>query len=87
MKNGTDNTRIAGQNKNAATSQDLASYKQAMTARNWVVMKPMPDQFLFSMIHTALTHWGRYKMANIFQTTFSNAFSSLKMFQLRLKFH
>ena len=31
-----------------------------------------------------LTHQGRSKMADIFQTTFSNAFSWMKMFQLRL---
>ena len=34
-----------------------------------------------------LTHWGRDKMAAIFQTTFSNAFSWMKMYQFRLKFH
>ena len=34
-----------------------------------------------------LTHWGRDKMAAIFQTTFSNAFSWMKMFKFRLRFH
>ena len=34
-----------------------------------------------------LTDWGRDKMADIFQTTFSNAFSLLKMWQFRLRFH
>ena len=34
-----------------------------------------------------LTHWGRDKMAAFSQTTFSNAFSSIKMFELRIKFH
>ena len=33
------------------------------------------------------THWGREEMNNISQTTFSNAFSSMKMFEFRLKFH
>ena len=32
-----------------------------------------------------LTHWG--KMATIFQTTYSNAFSWMKMYKLRLRFH
>ena len=32
-----------------------------------------------------LTHWGRDKMAAIFQTTFSNAFTWMKMFEFRLK--
>ena len=34
----------------------------------------------------SLAHWGRHKMAAISQTTFSNAFSSMKMFEFRLKF-
>ena len=34
-----------------------------------------------------LPHWGRDKMADISQTTFSNVFSSMKMFEFRLKFH
>ena len=34
-----------------------------------------------------LTHWGRDKIAAIFQTRVSNAFSSMKMFEFRLKFH
>ena len=34
-----------------------------------------------------LTHWGRDKMAAFSQTTFSNAFSSMKMFEFRLQFH
>ena len=34
-----------------------------------------------------ITHWGRDKMAAIFQTTFSNAFSWIKMYELWLKFH
>ena len=34
-----------------------------------------------------LTHWGRDKMAGIFQTTFSIAFSWMKMYEYRLRFH
>ena len=34
-----------------------------------------------------LTHWGRDKMEAISQTTFSNAFSWMKMFEYWLKFH
>ena len=33
-----------------------------------------------------LTHWGRDKMAAIFQTTFSNVFSWMKMYEFRLIF-
>ena len=34
-----------------------------------------------------LTHWGRDKMATIFQTAFSYGFSSMKMHKFRLRFH
>ena len=40
----------------------------------------MPHIFL-------LTHWGRDKMAAISQTTLSNAFSWMKMYEFRLTFH
>ena len=35
----------------------------------------------------SLTHWGWDKMAAIFQTTFSNAFSWRKIYELWLRFH
>ena len=38
-------------------------------------------------MHFCLTHWGRDKMADISQTTFSNVFSSMKVYEFRLKFH
>ena len=34
-----------------------------------------------------LAHWGRDKMDAIFQITFLNAFSWMKMYEFRLKFH
>ena len=34
-----------------------------------------------------LTHWGRDKMADIFQTAFPNAFSWMKMYKFQLRFH
>ena len=37
-------------------------------------------------LHT-LTHWGRDKMAAISQTTLSNSFSWMKIFEFRLDFH
>ena len=36
---------------------------------------------------TALTHWGRDKMAAISQTTFSNAFSWMNTYEFRIRFH
>ena len=38
-------------------------------------------------MYRQLSHWDRDKMAAILQTTFSNAFSCLKMYELRLRFH
>ena len=34
-----------------------------------------------------LTHWGRDKMVTIYQTTFWNAFSWMKMYKFWLRFH
>ena len=42
---------------------------------------------LLIFVIAVLTHWGRDKMADIFQTTFSNAFSCLKMYEFGLKFY
>ena len=44
-------------------------------------------QRMFLCVQSVLTHWGRDKIAAISQTTFSNAFSSLKMCEFWLKFH
>ena len=38
-------------------------------------------------IHSCLTHWGRDKMDAISQTTFSNPFSWMKMYEFWLRFH
>ena len=34
-----------------------------------------------------VAHWGRDKMAALFQTTFSNAFWWMKIYEFRLRFH
>ena len=41
----------------------------------------------FCLSLTVLTHWGRDKMATIFQATFWNGFSWMKMYEYLLKFH
>ena len=46
----------------------------------WIIASCPPYSF-------QLTHWGRDKMAAIFQTTFSNAFYWMKIYEFRLKFH
>ena len=42
---------------------------------------------LMNILTMHLTHWGRDKMAAIFQTTIWNAFSWMKMYAFRLSFH
>ena len=48
--------------------------------KNTAVLFPLCPNYI-------LTRWGQDKMAAIFQTTFSNAFSWMKIYQYRLKFH
>ena len=45
------------------------------------------DWLQFQQQYVTLTHWSRDKMAAIFQTTFSKAFSWMKMYEFRLRFH
>ena len=45
----------------------------------------VPDDAIWCH-RTWLTHWGRYKMEAISQTTFSNTFSWMKMYEFQLKF-
>ena len=45
------------------------------------------DVILMSFPHLWLTHWGRDKMAAIFQLTFSHAFSWMKMYEFWLWFN
>ena len=55
----------------------------------WKITCPVwhiTTQHLHASRH-ASTHWGQNKMAAIFQTTFSNAFSWMKMYEFRLRFH
>ena len=52
-----------------------------------VVRNNMLSQDHLSYHYISLTHWGRDKMAAISQTTLSKAFSWMKVFELRLKFH
>ena len=53
---------------------------------------PCPQTYLhhhvrYGMSHLRLTHWGRRKIVAISQTTFSNAFSWIKTYEFRLRFH
>ena len=42
---------------------------------------------LITALRKELTHWGREKMDAISQTTFSSAFSWMKMFEFQLRYH
>ena len=57
---------------------------QAIT---WSNMTHIYDTIQYHYKKLSVTHWGRDKMAAIFQTTFSKAFSWMKMYQFRLRFH
>ena len=46
----------------------------------------IPDCLLYRTL-CPLTHWGRDKMAAIFQTKFSDEFSRMKMYKFWLRFH
>ena len=48
---------------------------------------PKGESIHFSLFHGTPLHWGRYKIADISQTTFSNAFSWMKMYEFILRFH
>ena len=65
-------------------------YNQAMGAHNTSVWHS-PCQYFQAVNYFTqefmLAHWGRDKMAAIFQTTFSDAFSWMKRYEFRLKFH
>ena len=43
--------------------------------------------YKYDVLSSALTHWGRDQIDAISQTTFSNAFSRMKMNEFRLRFH
>ena len=53
---------------------------------DWKHRKKYKNVFLAGTVLASLTHWGRDKMAAFSQTTISNAFSSIKMFEFRLQF-
>ena len=81
------------------TSQFENKYKCCLESKDksplvWAVaqtgQKPQTEKMLWwictSSDHHALTIWGRDKMAAILRTTFSNAFSWMKMYELHLRF-
>ena len=53
----------------------------------WAKTDPNLYHHMASLGHNTLTHWGQDKMAAVFQTTFSSAFSWMKMYEFRLRFY
>ena len=63
-----------------------ASYPMFLIVIFSNILSSLPDLHGPMALAIRLTHWGRDKMAAIFQTTFSIAFSWMKMYDFRLKF-
>ena len=61
-------------------NQNSKSYKTPHIWLSWA-------SYALCAVLIFLTHWGRNKMADICQTTFSNAFPWMKMYEFRLKCH
>ena len=62
-------------------------YLQVKYVMSWALFSHCCPFVRGSITESPFTHWGRDKMAAIFQTTFSNAFSWMKMFKFLLRFH
>ena len=58
---------------------------QATSCGSFQFVAPPDDNLYF--ISRWLKHWGRDNMAAIFQTTFSNAFSWMKIYEFRVRCH
>ena len=63
--------------------------KSILTQPGWYHACLGPDDVnrCSSLDTMQLTHWDRDKLAAIFQPTFSNVFSRIKMYEFRLRFH
>ena len=64
--------------------------RNLLSSKPWLFLKDIHSPIEnHAMAHARLTHWGRNKMkiADIFQTILSNAFSRMKMYEFYLKFH
>ena len=68
----------------------LRSYNHVFVGSNYSYMLTTVEVTVWMINYSPLfllTHWGRDKMAVIFQMTYSNAFSWMKMYEFRLRFH
>ena len=65
----------------------IATFNAYSSMQQFLNISRYTTSATLALILNALTHWDRDKMDAISQTTFSNAFSRMKMFEYRLKFH
>ena len=72
---------------NATFDSDTCNVSLCLENRSMPVFNMPTFHRELASIWYVLTHWGRDEMNNISQTTFLNVFSSMKMFEFRLKFH
>ena len=80
------NTREAGDLRRHRAHYDVIIMSAKDTTQTPIICFRECDRFQ-RFIPQYLTHWGRDKMAASFRTTFWNAFSSMKMYELRWRFH
>ena len=74
--------------KYISMSSFLSWYPSSMQTFQKANISTMPilNVYVPYFLVRLLKHWGRDEMNNTSQTTFSNVFSSMKMFEFRLKF-
>ena len=71
-----------------ATTQGQWNRTQEYLQRGYVSRQRLMAQTKTSIPKPChLTHWGRDKMAAVSRTTLSNAFSWMKLYEFRLRFH
>ena len=78
------------QNETNKNSECHASWKRKTTKSYGTTTSRVNDcinPLALGRYDSNLTQWGRDKMADIFQTTISNAFSWMKMYEFWLRFH
>ena len=84
---GIDKAMFIYLNDAAIICLSLAQWKHNPSSDYFLLISPLLMQWWARITFIiVLTHWGQYKMADIFQT-FSNAFSWMKMFEFRIQVH
>ena len=69
-------------------SQHWVSFWKILTHWCWMIwITDANDPVMQSWCHITPTYWGQDKMSAIFQASFSNAISSMKMHEFQLRFH